>query len=53
MTLNTQGRPTSPAQASSQSVDTVSGSKGLLQAEGLIFEVRTAETTGGIRIYIN
>ncbi|HAO36679.1 MAG TPA: aminomethyl-transferring glycine dehydrogenase subunit GcvPB, partial [Hyphomonas sp.] len=44
--MNTQGRPTSPVQASSKSVDTVSGSKGLLQAEGLIFEIGTEDTTG-------
>ena len=46
MTMNTQGRPTSPVSAASQSVDTVSGSKGLLQAEGLIFEIGTQDTTG-------
>ncbi|KCZ64194.1 hypothetical protein L53_06740 [Hyphomonas sp. L-53-1-40] len=46
MTMNTQGRPTSPVSAASQSVDTVSGSKGLLQAEDLIFEIGTQDTTG-------
>ena len=46
MTMNTQGRPTSPVSSASQSVDTVSGSKGLLQAEGLIFEIGTQDTTG-------
>ena len=46
MTMNTQGRPTSPIPSASQSVDTVSGSKGLLQAEGLIFEIGTEDTTG-------
>ena len=46
MTMNTQGRPTSPVSAANQSVDTVSGSKGLLQAEGLIFEIGTQDTTG-------
>lgn len=46
MTMNTQGRPTSPAQSANPSVETVSGSRGLLQAEGLIFEVGTEDTTG-------
>lgn len=47
MTMNMQGRPTSPGQSSAgQTADTVSGSRGLLQAEGLIFEIGTSETTG-------
>jgi len=46
MTMNTQGRPTTPESVSMSSIETVSGSRGLLQAEGLIFEVGTSETTG-------
>ena len=46
MTMNTQGRPTSPEAVSMSSIETISGSRGLLQAEGLIFEVGTPETTG-------
>ena len=46
MTMNTQGRPTTPESVSMSSIETVSGSRGLLQAEGLIFEIGTPETTG-------
>ena len=46
MTMNTQGRPTAPTSASVSAIETVSGSRGLLQAEGLIFEIGTSETTG-------
>ena len=41
MTMNTQGRPTTPESVSMSSIETVSGSRGLLQAEGLIFEIGT------------
>jgi len=46
MTMNTQGRPTAPTSSSVSDIETVSGSRGLLQAEGLIFEIGTSETTG-------
>ena len=46
MTMNNQGRPTAPTSASVSAIETVSGSRGLLQAEGLIFEIGTSETTG-------
>jgi glycine cleavage system P protein (glycine dehydrogenase) subunit 2 len=46
MTMNTQGRPTAPTSTSVSAIETVSGSRGLLQAEGLIFEIGTSETTG-------
>ena len=46
MTMNTQGRPTAPTSSSVAAIETVSGSRGLLQAEGLIFEIGTSETTG-------
>ena len=46
MTMNTQGRPTAPTSMSVSDIETVSGSRGLLQAEGLIFEIGTSETTG-------
>jgi glycine dehydrogenase subunit 2 len=42
MTMNSQGRPTSLVPADGdRTAQTVSGSKGLLQAEGLIFEIGT------------
>ena len=44
--MNSQGRPTSPESVSISSIETVSGSRGLLQAEGLLFEIGTTETTG-------
>ncbi|MEM9669805.1 MAG: aminomethyl-transferring glycine dehydrogenase subunit GcvPB [Pseudomonadota bacterium] len=47
MAMNTQGRPTTPTIVSNGSgSDTVSGSRGLLQKENLIFEIGTPETTG-------
>ena len=46
MTMNMQGRPTAPTSASVAAIETMSGSRGLLQAEGLIFEIGTSETTG-------
>ncbi|MAT34900.1 MAG: glycine dehydrogenase (aminomethyl-transferring) [Ponticaulis sp.] len=47
MTMNTQGRPTAPASAmASVEVETVSGSKGLLQHEPLIFEMDRWNATG-------
>ncbi len=48
MTMNSQGRPTSPIAPSSDpsAVSTVSGSKGLLQREDLIFEIGSVDKTG-------
>ena len=46
MTMNTQGRPTAPAAISTPTIETVSGSRGLLQHEDLLFEIGTPETTG-------
>ncbi|HEY7798835.1 MAG TPA: aminomethyl-transferring glycine dehydrogenase subunit GcvPB, partial [Hyphomonadaceae bacterium] len=47
MTMNNQGRPTSlSAVDGDRPAQTVSGSRGLLQAEGLIFEIGTAQKTG-------
>ncbi|KJS37582.1 MAG: glycine dehydrogenase [Hyphomonas sp. BRH_c22] len=46
MSMNTQGRPTAPTSTSVAAIETVSGSRGLLQHEGLIFEIGTSETTG-------
>ena len=39
MSMNTQGRPTSPESVSMSSIETVSGSRGLLQHEDLLFEI--------------
>lgn len=44
--MNNTGRPTSPEAANMNERVTVSGSKGLDQAENLIFEVVTPERTG-------
>ena len=47
MTMNSTGRPTSlSAVDGSGTTTTVSGSKGLLQAEGLIFEIGSTDKTG-------
>ncbi len=47
MTMNSTGRPTSlSASDGSATTTTVSGSKGLLQAEGLIFEIGSTDKTG-------
>jgi len=46
MTMNTQGRPTAPTAVSTAAIETISGSRGLLQQEGLLFEIGTPETTG-------
>ena len=46
MSMNSTGRPTLPAFGEAAQSKTVSGSKGLLQAEGLIFEVGSSEKTG-------
>src|SRR5262245_2374924 len=47
MTMNSQGRPTSlSAIDGDKPTHTVSGSKGLLQAEGLIFEIGSTQKTG-------
>ena len=47
MAMNTQGRPTTPTiVANGTGADTVSGSRGLMQREDLIFEVGSPETSG-------
>jgi glycine dehydrogenase subunit 2 len=47
MTMNTQGRPTTPAEANAMSdITTVSGSRGLQQREDLIFETGCPNKTG-------
>jgi glycine dehydrogenase subunit 2 len=47
MTMNSQGRPTSPTAGGSGPASlTVSGSRGLLQAEELIFEIGATDKTG-------
>jgi len=47
MTMNSTGRPTSiTAVDGGHAAHTVSGSRGLLQAEGLIFEIGSADKTG-------
>ena len=47
MTMNSTGRPTSISTAYGAGTSTtVSGSKGLLQAEGLIFEIGSIDKTG-------
>src|SRR5215510_4345171 len=44
--LNRQGRPTAPADASAEAVDTFSGNRALAIEEGLIFEIGRTDTTG-------
>ena len=46
MSMNNQGRPTAPSVSSGGALSTVSGNKGLLQAEKLIFEIGTPRRTG-------
>jgi glycine dehydrogenase subunit 2 len=46
MAMNTQGRPTAAPRTSAAAIETVSGSRGLLQREDLLFEIGTPETTG-------
>ena len=46
MSMNSQGRPTKPVAVENSTIETVSGSRGLLQREDLIFEIGTTETTG-------
>ena len=46
MGMQTIGRPTAPVTAASDIPQTVSGSRGLLQAEGLIFEIGSPDKTG-------
>ena len=47
MTMNSTGRPTSISAIDGETpTHSVSGSKGLLQAEGLIFEIGSADKTG-------
>ena len=46
MSMNNQGRPTAPTAANSNTRQTLSGNKGLSQAEKLIFEIGTPRRTG-------
>jgi len=46
MSLNNQGRPTTPPAVNSNAVQTVSGSQALNQATSLIFETGTLDNTG-------
>lgn len=46
MSLNSQGRPTAPTVTDTTAPQTISGSKGLMQVEKLLFEIGTTETTG-------
>ena len=47
MSMNSQGRPTSPSAPSAQpAIETVSGSRGLQQREDLIFETGSTTKTG-------
>ncbi len=46
MTLIATGRPTTPSETDMTDVETLSGSRGLLQHEGLIFEVGSPDRTG-------
>jgi glycine dehydrogenase subunit 2 len=46
MTMNSTGRPTSIGANDAATATTVSGSRGLLQAEGLIFEIGSTQKTG-------
>ncbi|MEM8921054.1 MAG: aminomethyl-transferring glycine dehydrogenase subunit GcvPB, partial [Pseudomonadota bacterium] len=47
MSMNAQGRPTSPATlAASGDVQTTTGSRGLQQREDLIFEIGSVDKTG-------
>ncbi len=46
MSIDTQSRPQAPSTAALPRTETVSGSRGLLQHEGLLFEIGTPETTG-------
>ena len=46
MGMQSIGRPTSPVAAIGGEVQTVSGSKGLMQREDLIFEIGAVDKTG-------
>ena len=46
MTMNSTGRPTTPIAGNSSMTKTTSGSRGLLQAEPLIFEMNAEGKTG-------
>ncbi len=46
MSTETKSRPVESEVAPAQEIETVSGSRGLLQHEGLLFEIGTPETTG-------
>ena len=49
MTMNTTGRPTRPNESASSAPDTLTGARGLLQDEPLIFELDGWKKTGGCR----
>jgi glycine dehydrogenase subunit 2 len=46
MSMNTQGRPTSPATAGNSGADTFTGNRGLDHEEPLLFEIGRVETSG-------
>ena len=46
MTMNTIGRPTSSETSTEACMNTISGSRGLLQHEDLLFEIGSSEKTG-------
>lgn len=46
MSMNSTGRPTTPAEVSDMTAETISGSRGLLQHEPLIFETERWNETG-------
>ncbi len=46
MSMQTIGRPTAPSEVNASEGTTISGSRGLLQHEGLIFEVGCLDKTG-------
>ncbi len=46
MTMNATGRPTTPQISDAHAMTTMSGSRGLLQDVGLIFEIGSPEKTG-------
>ncbi len=46
MTMNATGRPTAPTHSTNNAIDTVSGSRGLLQHEPLLFEIGSPDETG-------
>lgn len=46
MTMTTTGRPTAPQSSAPQNTASISGSRGLLQREDLIFEIGSPDKTG-------